>query len=77
MTANTNDPNTTHPNGVAGDAPMTAAQASLLLTLSEAAGEAFDGRLSQADASMRIEALQRRAGRGQPSRSSEEGPSDG
>lgn len=56
---------------------MTAAQASLLLTLSEEAGEPFDAGLSKADASMRIEALQKLAGRGHPKRILEEDQTDG
>jgi hypothetical protein len=55
---------------------MTAAQASLLLTLSEAAGEPFDRRLSKADASLRIEALQSRAGGVHPKPNSEQDPID-
>jgi hypothetical protein len=62
---------------VTGDAPMTAAQASLLQTLSQEAGEPFDADLSKADASMRIEALQRKAGRGHPKRILEEDQTDG
>jgi hypothetical protein len=62
---------------VTGDAPMTAAQASLLVTLCEEAGEPFDGGLSKADAAMRIEALQCKAGRGHPKRILEEDQTDG
>ncbi len=51
---------------VTGDEPMTGAQASYLQTLSEEAGEDFDGSLTKAQASERIEALQRTTGRGQP-----------
>ena len=47
-----------------GDEPMTGAQASYLKTLSEEAGEAFDGSLSKAEASIRIDALQEQTGRG-------------
>ena len=47
-----------------GDETMTGAQASYLKTLSEEAGEAFDGTLSKAEASKRIDALQARTGRG-------------
>lgn len=47
-----------------GDEPMTGAQASYLKTLSEEAGEAFDDTLSKADASVRIDALQQKTGRG-------------
>ncbi len=48
-----------------GDEPMTDAQASYLKTLSDEAGEPFDGNLSKADASKRIDELQRKTGRGQ------------
>jgi len=48
-----------------GDEPMTGAQASYLKTLTEEAGENFDGTLSKADASKRIDALQAKTGRGQ------------
>ena len=47
-----------------GDEPMTGAQASYLKTLCEEAGEAFDGDLSKADASKRIDELQAKTGRG-------------
>ncbi|MBK8210157.1 MAG: DUF3072 domain-containing protein [Rhodospirillales bacterium] len=49
-----------------GDEPMTDAQASYLKTLSEEAGEAeaFDFKLTKAEASKRIDSLQRRTGRG-------------
>jgi hypothetical protein len=43
---------------------MTDAQASYLKTLSDEAGEPFDERLSKADASKRIDALQGATGRG-------------
>ena len=49
---------------VTKDEPMTGAQASYLKTLSEEAGEAFDDRLTKAEASERIEALQAKTGRG-------------
>jgi hypothetical protein len=62
---------------VTGDAPMTGAQASLLLTLAEEAGEVFDGDLSKADASMQIEAWQKKAGRGHPKAILEEDQTDG
>jgi hypothetical protein len=72
------------PNGIqhpgewlTGDVPMSAAQASLLLTLCEEAGEPFDGGLSKADASLRIEALQKKADGGHPEPISEEAPIDG
>jgi uncharacterized damage-inducible protein DinB len=69
MTDNPKD----HPTGNAekdpadwttGDEPMTGAQASYLKTLSEEAGEAFDDTLTKADASLRIDALQEKTGRG-------------
>lgn len=48
-----------------GDEPMTGAQRSYLQTLAEEAGEEVDERLTKAQASERIEELQRRTGRGQ------------
>jgi hypothetical protein len=50
---------------VTGDEPMTGAQASYLQTLSQEANEPFEGSLSKADASRRIEELQSKTGRGQ------------
>jgi hypothetical protein len=47
-----------------GDEPMTGAQASYLKTLSEEAGEEFDDALTKAEASIRIDALQEKTGRG-------------
>jgi len=47
-----------------GDQPMTGAQASYLKTLCEEAGEAFDTGLSKAEASRRIDELQKKTGRG-------------
>ena len=47
-----------------GDEPMTGAQASYLKTLCQEAGEEFDPDISKADASVRIDALQERTGRG-------------
>jgi hypothetical protein len=47
-----------------GDEAMTGAQASYLKTLSEEAGEAFDDTLTKADASVRIDELQEKTGRG-------------
>ena len=47
-----------------GDEPMTGAQASYLKTLSEEAGEGFDETLTKADASLRIDELQAKTGRG-------------
>src|SRR4051812_34147640 len=51
---------------VTGDEPMTGAQASYLKTLSQEAGEEFDEKLSKADASRRIDELQKKTGRGTP-----------
>jgi Protein of unknown function (DUF3072) len=47
-----------------GDEPMTGAQASYLKTLSEEAGTEFDEMLSKANASIRIDELQQKTGRG-------------
>ncbi len=47
-----------------GDEPMTGAQASYLRTLSQEANEPFDGNLTKAEASKRIDELQERTGRG-------------
>lgn len=47
-----------------GDEPMTGAQSSYLKTLSDEAGEEFDGSLSKAAASKRIDELQHKTGRG-------------
>jgi hypothetical protein len=49
-----------------GDEPMTGAQASYLKTLSEEAGDddAYDESLTKAEASVRIDELQERTGRG-------------
>lgn len=49
---------------VTGDETMTGAQASYLKTLSEEAGEEFDLSLSKADASLKIDELQNKTGRG-------------
>ena len=53
-------------NWTTGDEAMTGAQASYLKTLAEEAGtpEAFDPKLTKADASMRIDQLQQETGRG-------------
>jgi hypothetical protein len=48
-----------------GDEPMTGAQASYLKTLSDEAGEPFDEGLTKAEASLRIDELQHKTGRGQ------------
>jgi hypothetical protein len=47
-----------------GDEKMTGAQASYLKTLCEEAGEEFDPALSKADASLRIDELREKTGRG-------------
>ncbi len=49
---------------VTGDEPMTGAQMSYLKTLSEEAKVEFDGSLSKAAASRRIDELQHMTGRG-------------
>ena len=48
-----------------GDEPMTGAQASYLKTLAEEAHVEFDPGLTKADASLRIDELQEKTGRGQ------------
>ncbi len=47
-----------------GDEPMTGAQRSYLSTLAEEAKEQVDENLTKAEASKRIEELQRKTGRG-------------
>jgi len=47
-----------------GDEPMTGAQRSYLKTLSEEAKAEFDENLTKAEASKRIDELQRQTGRG-------------
>lgn len=47
-----------------GSEPMTGAQASYLKTLSDEAGEPFDENLSKAEASIKINELQHKTGRG-------------
>lgn len=54
------DPN----DWITGNEPMTGAQRSYLRTLSDEAGEPFDGTLTKAEAAKRIEALQQITGRG-------------
>ncbi|MBW3601949.1 MAG: DUF3072 domain-containing protein [Actinobacteria bacterium] len=49
---------------VTGEEAMTGAQASYLRTLSQEAGVPFDGSLTKAEASRRIDELQERTGRG-------------
>jgi hypothetical protein len=58
---------------VTGDEPMTRAQASYLQTLATEAGEDFDPGLSKAEASKRIDELQRITGRGQSKVSGSDG----
>jgi hypothetical protein len=50
-----------------GDEPMTGPQRSYLRTLCQEAGETFDDSLTKAEASKRIDELQRRTGRGEAS----------
>ena len=52
-------------NWTTGDEPMTGAQQSYLKTLSEEAKVAMDDTLTKAQASERIEELQKKTGRGQ------------
>ncbi len=52
-----------------GDEPMTGAQRSYLKTLSEEAKVPFDETLTKAQASLRIDELQRMTGRGAPQQS--------
>ena len=47
-----------------GDESMTGAQASYMKTLSEEAGIPFDESLTKAEASMKIDELQKATGRG-------------
>jgi hypothetical protein len=49
---------------VTGDEEMTGAQRSYLQTLCEEAGAEFDPQLTKAEASKRIDELQRQTGRG-------------
>ena len=51
-------------NWVTGDEPMTGAQRSYLSTLSEEAKEEFDENLTKAEASIKIDVLQEKTGRG-------------
>jgi hypothetical protein len=53
---------------VTGDEPMTAAQSSYLHTLAREAGEEVPDRLTKAEASIKIDELQERTGRGRPDR---------
>jgi hypothetical protein len=47
-----------------GDEPMTGAQASYLKTLSDEAGEQWQDDMTKAEASQRIDELQKKTGRG-------------
>ena len=49
---------------VTGDESMTGPQASYLQTLAQEAGEEFDPELSKAEASKKIDELQKETGRG-------------
>ncbi len=51
-------------NWTTGDEPMTGAQRSYLTTLSEEAGVEVDENLTKAEASVRIDELQQKTGRG-------------
>jgi hypothetical protein len=62
---------------VTGDEPMTGAQRSYLKTLSEEAKEAFDESLSKAQASRRIDELQKRTGRGMNAATADDAAPDG
>ena len=64
-------PTEVHPNPekdpedwVTGDEPMTGPQMSYLQTLCQEAGEEFDPKLTKAQASERIDELQKKTGRG-------------
>lgn len=52
---------------VTGEEPMTGAQSSYLKTLSDQAGEPFDESITKAEASRRIDELQKKTGRGRGS----------
>ena len=56
-----------------GDEPMTGAQRSYLKTLSEEAKVPFEGNLTKAEASKRIDELQEITGRGASPNSTEDG----
>ncbi|HEX8311358.1 MAG TPA: DUF3072 domain-containing protein [Chthoniobacteraceae bacterium] len=49
-----------------GEEPMTGPQRSYLQTLSQEAGVELDDKLTKAEASKRIDELQKQTGRGQP-----------
>jgi uncharacterized damage-inducible protein DinB len=63
-TAPTPNPEKDPEDWVTGDEPMTGPQASYLQTLCREAGEEFDPKLTKAQASERIDALQAKTGRG-------------
>ncbi len=60
-----------------GDEPMTGAQRSYLKTLSEEAKVPFDEKLTKAEASRRIDELQKRTGRGLTGRDPTHAAGDG
>jgi len=62
---------------VTGDEPMTGAQKSYLKTLSEEAHVEFDEGLTKAEASRRIDELQRQTGRGRGGAGAHEPPNPG
>ncbi len=71
--ANTPNENIQHSNTVknpdewtTGDEKMTGAQHSYLKTLSDEAGEEMNENLTKAEASKRIDELQKKTGRGTP-----------
>ncbi len=72
MSTNPKTPDPEHPGNAVkdpddwttGDEAMTGAQASYLKTLCEEAGEEFDPKMTKAEASKRIDALQAKTGRG-------------
>ncbi len=72
-TAPTPNPEKDPEDWVTGDEPMTGPQASYLETLCREAGEEFDGSLTKAQASERIDELQRKSGRGQDAQADERG----
>jgi hypothetical protein len=68
MSANPQEPNPEKPveQWTTGDEPMTGPQKSYLQTLCREAGEEFDETLTKAQASVRIDDLQHKTGRGKP-----------
>jgi hypothetical protein len=67
MSADIPEPNPEKPveQWVTGEEPMTGPQNSYLQTLCREAGEEFNGSLTKAQASVKIEELQAKTGRGQ------------